>query len=181
MIKIIISLIIIFLTNHVNLFSQTISKDSIVSLNKKIISITDTTYECTVVTASRSVYKDVNMYGLRDSSIKILKKGVARELFINDIRTLKFNARGFGKGALIGAAAGFVLGFVAGGQGFGFNNGFKIGDGMLVGFITAIPFCFIGGGLGVLFAEDQFFDLSNLDYKGKKDKLKYLILEFSDR
>ncbi|MEO6694576.1 MAG: hypothetical protein ABIY50_04290 [Ignavibacteria bacterium] len=164
-----------------DLLSQIINIDTNLYRNKTGVYISDTTYECTIVTASRSVYKDVNLYGLNDSSVKILKKGVTKEILISDIRTVKFNARGFGKGALIGGGIGFALGFITGGQHFGFSRKFQIGDGMLLGFITAIPFLLIGGGLGSLFAEDQFYDLSNLDLQKKKDKMSFLISEFSDK
>lgn len=46
---------------------------------------TDTTYDCNVITSSRSVYKDVNLFALADSTVKILKDEVSKEIKINEI------------------------------------------------------------------------------------------------
>lgn len=179
MIKIIFPILLTGLIS-VNIFAQTTAGDS-TSTIKKNVYITDTTHECTVITSSRSVYEDVVIYGLSDSSVKVLKQDVSKELLIREIRTIKFHPRGFQKGALIGAGIGFAVGFIVGGQGLGFSKNFKFGEGVLVGMITALPICLIGGGIGALFAGSHLYDLGNMDLKSKREKVSYLIKEFSDR
>jgi len=151
-----------------------------ISKNKSVI-LKDTADDCTVVTSSRSVYKDINLFLLKDSTVRFLKDDVSGKLNIIDIRTIKFKGRGFMKGAVIGYAIGFVSGFIAGCQNFGFSNEFNFGNGMLGGFIVGIPFALIGGGLGALFAEDKFFDLSNMDLNAKRKKILFLMKEYADR
>lgn len=151
-----------------------------ISENKSVI-LKDTANDCTAVTGSRSVYKDINLYLLKDSTVRFLKNDVSGELNIKDIRTIKFKGRGFMKGAVIGYAIGFVSGFILGCQDFGFSNEFNFGDGMLGGFIVGIPFALIGGGLGSLFAEDRLYDLGNLDLDSKRKIILYLMKENPDR
>lgn len=148
--------------------------------NKYVI-LKDTAYLCTIITNSRSVYKDVNMFGLKDSSVKFLKDDITGKLKIDDIRTVKFRGAGFMKGALIGYGIGFVSGFIIGGQDFGYSNNFKFGNAMLGGFIVGIPFALIGGGLGSLFAEDKLYDLGKMDIEAKRKKLLYIMKENPDR
>ena len=43
------------------------------SSKKSLTELKDTSYSCTVVLNSRSVYKDVKLFGLKDSTVNILK------------------------------------------------------------------------------------------------------------
>ncbi len=147
----------------------------------KFVILKDTSYLCTIITNSRSVYKDVNMFGLKDSTVKFLKDDITGKLKIDEIRTVKFRGAGFMKGALIGYGIGFVSGFILGGQSFGYSGSFKFGNAMIGGFIIGIPFALIGGGLGSLFAEDKLYDLGKMDLEAKRKKLMYLMKEFPDR
>jgi len=151
------------------------------SLKKISVILKDTASDCTVITNSRSVYKDVKLFLLMDSTVRFLKDETTGKLIISDIRTIKFKGAGFMKGAVIGWAIGFVSGFIIGCQDFGFSNEFNFGNGMLGGFIIGIPFALIGGGIGALFAEDKLYDLSNLDFDSKRKKILFLMKEYPDR
>ncbi|MEO8210610.1 MAG: hypothetical protein ABI840_08605 [bacterium] len=158
------------------------NSDTIISSKKIAYQTKDTTSECKIITNSRSTYTDVQLFGLSDSSVKILKNGVTKELPVNEIRIIKFTGKGFGKGALIGGGIGFVMGFIIGGQNLGYsNNDFSFGKGIAGGFIIGVPFFFIGGGLGALFAEDKLYDLGNMDFLSKRKKIISLIKDYSDR
>jgi len=178
MIKIIRCFLLFLICFNFNVtYSQTVQNNSIL--------FSDTTYECTIVTSVKKVYKDVEMFSLSDSTVKTVKDENVKTVTIEEISSIKFNARGFGKGALIGGGIGFVTGFLIGSDG-GINLGsdggsseFSFGAGIGTGVIPAIPFGLIGGGLGALFASDQYFDLSNLDFKKKRSKILILMKEFS--
>ncbi|MBK8552393.1 MAG: hypothetical protein IPL53_15525 [Ignavibacteria bacterium] len=155
------------------------NSDSIILKNKTFKAISDTTYDCTVVTGSRSIYKDVNLYGLKDSTLRMLDGEFSEEVHIKDIRTIRFHARGFWRGAAIGGGLGFVLGAIGGADGI-YGEG-SIGQALGVGIILGVPFALIGGGLGALFADDQFYDLSNLNFETKRRVVGYLLKEYSDK
>lgn len=160
------------------------NSDPIVLKSKIFKAISDTTYDCTVVTGSRSIYKKVNLYGLKDSTLRMLDGEFSEEVHIKDIRTIKFHARGFWRGAAIGGGLGFVLGAIGGADGISFGDGSNegsFGEAFLGGFILGIPFALIGGGLGALFADDQFYDLSNLNFETKRRVVGYLVKEYSDK
>ncbi|MDQ3020286.1 MAG: hypothetical protein M3R36_06920 [Bacteroidota bacterium] len=178
MIKLFLNLLCIFFLPS---FILSNNSDTIISSKKFTFQTKDTTSECKIITNSRSTYKDVQLFGLSDSTVKILKNGVTRELQINEIRILKFTGRGFGKGALIGGGIGFVMGFIIGGQNLGYsNNDFSFGKGIAGGFLIGVPFFFMGGGLGALFAENKLYDLGNMDLLSRKNKINLLIKEYSD-
>lgn len=147
--------------------------------------ITDTTYECTVVSVSKTIFAGANLCGLSDSSVTVLRGGSSTEILIKDIRSVKFKGRGFWKGAAIGSGIGFVLGFLAGASlSVSLSEGNTppvIGPGTAIGALFAVPFGLIGGGLGVLFTEDKFYNLSKLDFDEKRKKVRYLIIKYSDR
>ncbi len=113
--------------------------------NQIIISsseITDTTYSCMITTIKGMVYKEVNIFGLSDSSFKILQKDSVKELMIKDVSKIKFYRRGFWKGTRVGIAIGFALVLLAG-KGFTTGDGsrkYDIGTAFAVGCILAIPF-----------------------------------------
>ncbi|HMS32521.1 MAG TPA: hypothetical protein PKC91_00400 [Ignavibacteria bacterium] len=165
------------------IFSEVYSQNSDTSIlsKKRNIILKDTSYLCTVITNSRSVYKDVNMFGLKDSTVRFLKEDISVKLNIKEIRTVKFRGAGFMKGAFIGYGIGFVSGFILGGQSFGYSGSFKFGNAMLGGFIIGIPFALIGGGLGSLFAEDKLYDLGKMDLESKRKKLFYIMKDLPDR
>lgn len=142
--------------------------------------IVDTTSECTIITKSRSSYKNIVIIELRDSLVFINKNDITRKLLVNDVRTIKFNARGFWKGARLGGGIGFGLGFILGAGGFGSSSEFNFGHGFLGGFLFAIPLSLLGGGIGVFIAEDELYDLGNLTLNAKKSKIKYLIKKYSE-
>lgn len=157
-----------------------LNSDAILLLKKP--EIKNNPYDCTVVTGSRSIYEDVKLFGLNDSSVLIMKDEVSREILIKDIKSLKFKGRGFWKGAIIGGAIGFALGFWLGAElsTIDHDEPDYLGAGTGGGLLFGIPSALIGGGLGALFADDIFYDLSNLDFKAKRKKLKSLIKEYSD-
>lgn len=155
--------------------------DTSLLLKKKTFILKDTANDCTIITSSRSVYKDVNMFGLKDSTVRFLKDDLTGKLMINDIRTIKFKGTGFWRGALIGYGIGFVSGFIIGCYDLGFSNEFKFGDGFAVGFLIGIPFALVGGGLGSLFAEDKLYDMGNMNLEAKRKKIMYLMKEYPDR
>ena len=76
-------------------------------------------------------------------------------------------------GALIGANG---LNFTGDGP----SNG-SFGLAIAVGILLTVPFGLIGGGLGALFADDHFYDLSNMNYETKLETIGNLIKEYSDR
>ena len=159
--------------------------ETIVTKNNSFKRVTDTTYDCTVVTGSRSIYKNVKLFALKDSAIMILKDDVSEKLLINNIRTIKFKGRGFWKGAVIGGGIGFGVGAIIGADGLhlgsdGSTDG-SLGQSLAIGAVLGISFGLLGGGFGALFAEDKFYDLSKMDFVSKRNKLKYLMKENSDR
>ena len=172
----ILTVTMIMLSAYANAYPDTSD-----SLKKISVILKDTASECTVITSSRSVYKDVKLFLLMDSTVRFLKDETTGKLIISDIRTIKFKGAGFMKGAVIGWAIGFVSGFIIGCQDFGFSNEFNFGHGMLGGFIIGIPFALIGGGIGSLFAEDKLYDMSYMDRVAKRNKIKYLMKEYPDR
>jgi len=172
----ILTVTMIMLSAYANAYPDTSD-----SLKKISVILKDTASECTVITSSRSVYKDINLFLFKDSTVRFLKDDATGKLNISDIRTIKFKGAGFMKGAVIGWAIGFVSGFIIGCQDFGFSNEFNFGNGMLGGFIIGIPFALIGGGIGALFAEDKLYDLSNLDFDSKRKKILFLMKEYPDR
>ena len=154
-------------------------------LKKSIVEITDTTYECTIVTGSKCIYKAAELYVLSDSSVIILRGDVKTEILIKDIRSIKFKGRGFWKGAVIGGGIGFGIGFIAGANATdalyaGTQDHSVAGLGILFGVIFAVPSGLIGGGIQSLLAKDKYYDLSNLDFEAKRKKIKQLINEYSD-
>jgi hypothetical protein len=152
--------------------------------NSSSSEISDTTYKCTVTADSKNKYSDIQIHGLSDSSITVLKDDYSKEILIKDIQSIKFNGRGFMKGAAIGGGIGFVLGAIIGAQGVNLgSDGSAAGSfhgAVGLGFALGVPFGLIGGGLGALFAEDKFYDLSKLDFESKRKQIKYLIKEYSD-
>jgi len=137
--------------------------------------ITDTTYSCMITTIKGMVYKDVNIFGLSDSSFKILQKDSVKELMIKDVSIIKFYRRGFWTGALAGAGTAFAIGLLAG-KGYSSGDGsqdYKIGNVLAVTIILSVPLGLIGGGIGVLFARDHLYVLNNKDFKEKEKRLNF--------
>ncbi len=183
MYKLFLIFTILFLTSTIVKHSQSYGANT----SNKTVSdkITDTTYDCEVITISGALYSDVNISGLSDSSVKILKKDSVTEIMIKDISSIKFYRRGFWKGAMIGMGTAFAIGLLAGKgiytTGDGGSNEFKVGNVLLVGIILSVPFGLIGGGIGHLFASDQLYVLSNSSFEEKRKEVRYLIKEYSDK
>ncbi|MCB0726225.1 MAG: hypothetical protein R3A12_17310 [Ignavibacteria bacterium] len=183
-----IKLIIVFLVFFTEVFSQT--ADTIISsinLNLKSLNTKDTSNTCTITMNSRSVYKDVQMFGLKDSTVGFFKDEKSGRLKVSDIRKIKFNAKGFWKGALYGAGAGFLTGLIIGiSGGFDYNVGGSsshtgsFGAGFVGGIIIAIPFGLIGGGVGSLLANDHLYDMGDYSFIKKRSLIYTLIKEFPD-
>ena len=77
---------------------------------------------------------------------------------------------------------GFLFGVIAGSSlSYGVGSSQRIGTTLLIGLLSAIPFGLIGGGLGSIFAEDQLYDLSNLNPEAKRKTIQYLMKEYSDK
>ncbi len=153
------------------------AEDSLRTKVHTLFQIVDTTSECTIITKSRSSYKNIVIIELRDSFVFINKDDITRKLLVNDVRTIKFNARGFWKGARLGGGIGFGLGFILGAN---ISSKFNFGNGFLGGMLFAIPLGLLGGGIVVLIAEDELYDLGNLNLNAKKSKIKYLIKKYSE-
>lgn len=155
------------------------------STGAKSMDLKDTSNICTITMNSRSVYEDVQMFNLIDSTVGFLKDKKSGKLNVADIRTIKFKAKGFWKGALYGTGAGFLTGFVirvTGGlklESDGSNDG-SIGQGFAVGVILAVPVGLIGGGIGSLIAEDHLYDMSDYSYIKKRSMIYHLIKEYPD-
>ncbi|MDZ4713014.1 MAG: hypothetical protein SGI89_11910 [bacterium] len=159
------------------------SSDSLSSLKKNFYTFPDTTDNCDVIMMNGFLHNKVNLFGLNDSTVKILKSDVTKKIKINDIRSVKFKGRGFMKGLGIGALTGFVVGVIAGADGFSLvhkSEKGSFGQAFALGMILAIPLGVIGGPLGAAFAEDQYFNAGNLDFDSKCKKLYKLMKEYKD-
>lgn len=182
MIKFISLIIFVIILNSLTFANNS---DTIIHSNKNDIITSDTTYNCMVALSKRN-YKKVNLFGLSDSSVKILHNDKSHELIIDSIRSITFYGHGFWTGAAIGGGIGMLLGLIGGGEGFsltgdGGSNKYSFGQAFSVGFILGIPFGLIGGGLGALFAEDKFYDFSDLNFEAKRNMLIHLMRKYSDR
>ncbi|MEO8210608.1 MAG: hypothetical protein ABI840_08595 [bacterium] len=174
----------IFLSSNLNLYSN--NSDTIIASRKKTIIISDTTHYCMVLTLSKTVHKKVNLCGLRDSSVKILDNNYSHDLAIDSIQSITFYGRGFLKGAAIGGSIGMLTGIIFGGYnisitGDGSSGDYNFGKAFALGFVIGVPFALIGGGVGALLAEDNFYDLSKMNFTNKRKKLIYLMKEYSDK
>jgi hypothetical protein len=184
MIKKILSTLFIFI--QVSIVSAN-NSDSLFFSGENQFQISDTTYDCILVTNSKSTYKRVNLFGLNDSSLRVLNKNVSHKMLIDSIKSITFYGRGFWKGAYIGGGIGMVLGLIVGGSsnisftGDGGSSKYDLGRGIGAGALLAIPFGLIGGGLGALFAEDRFYDLSKLDFPAKKEQIEFLMRKYSNK
>jgi len=126
----------------------------------------------------------VKIFGLSDSSVKILKGEVSIEIPINDIKSITFKGSGFWKGVAIGGGIGLLTGILFGASNTEIcdgQNGCAVQFTAIAGLIFAIPSALIGGGLGVLLAKDKIHYLSNLNFEAKRKKVKNIIKEYSDR
>ncbi len=180
-------LIIILLICITDVYSQSNDlKDTSISsvkLNSNSLNSSDTSSTCTITMNSRSVYKDVQMFGLKDSTLGILKDEKSVRLNVSDIRTIKFDAKGFWTGALYGGTAGFLAGFAIGllegfdFSGHGGSGNVKFGQGVAAGIFLAVPFGLIGGGVGSLLANDHLYDMSGYSFIKKRSLIYFLIKE----
>ena len=178
--KIIVVLVLLVFSN-----ANSNNSNSLLPLKNSIAEISDTTYKCTIFTFSKNIYKDANLSGLSDSTVRILRGESSTEIHINDIKSIKFKGRGFLSGAAVGGGIGFLLGAIAGavGSSLGSDGSYdgSLGGAIGVGALFAVPFALIGGGIGVLLSEDKFYDLSKLDFEAKRKRIKNLIIKYSDR
>ncbi|HMR40171.1 MAG TPA: hypothetical protein PKA90_07040, partial [Ignavibacteria bacterium] len=174
-------LIFVLMICFTEVYSQTAeTNNSSVNLKLNQLNTNDTTNTCTIIMNSRSVYKDVQLFGLKDSTVGFFKDEKSGRLNVSDIRTIKFDAKGFWKGALYGGAAGFLAGFAVGiSEGFDLGGGGSgnstFGQGMAGGFFLSIPFGLIGGGIGSLLAEDHLYDMSDYSFLKKRSLVYFLI------
>ncbi len=134
-----------------------------------------TAYECTVTTNSMKVYKNVKLSELSDSAVKIFIGNKPKEIYIKDIRSVKFGNGGFWKGARIGAAGAVVIGLIIG---LIDSTGEYLWDGIKIGLVLAVP---LGIGLSIFYEvkNDGVYDLSKLDFQAKRKKVKLLIKMYS--
>jgi hypothetical protein len=188
--KRIIFILSLFLINSI---SYSYNSDSLVSLKKSTADSADKTYnsaiisdsavkalpitalECTVTTNSMKIFKNVKLSELSDSTVKIFIGSKTKEIHIKDIRTIDFNQGGFWKGAIDGAAGALVLGLILG---LLDSTGAYLWDGIKIGLVLAVP---LGIGLGIFYEvkNDGVYDLSKLDFKAKRKKVKLLINKYS--
>ena len=88
-----IKLIIILLICITDVYSQSNDlKDTSISsvkLNSNSLNSSDTSSTCTITMNSRSVYKDVQMFGLKDYTLGSLKDEKAVRVKVSDIKRNK--------------------------------------------------------------------------------------------
>ena len=183
---IIISVFLIITNAHSN------NSDSVVSLKKNTAESADTSYlsadvkdsavkaeritvtDCTITTNSFIVYKNVKLSELSDSSVKIFIGSKSKEIPVRDIRSVKLNNSGFWKGARYGAGGALAIGLIIG---LTDTTGEYLWDGIKIGLLLAIP---LGISTGIFYEIkiDKKFDLSKLDFRAKRKKIKYIIRTF---
>lgn len=185
--SVIIIAVLLIITN-----AYSYSSDSVVSLNKNNAESTDTSeigtavsdsavkalsvtsLECTVTTNTLRVYKNVKISESGDSAVKIFIGSKTKEILIRDIRSVNFNIGGFWKGARDGAAGGMLIGLIIG---LLDSTGEYLWDGIKIGLLLAIPLS-IGTGIYYEIKNEGEYDLSKLDFKAKRKKIKNIIRIF---
>lgn len=131
------------------------------------------TDECDIYLKNRSLYKEVNILSLTDSTLRIDKKGVIKVIDVNQINKIKFRgASGFWSGALIGAGIStfgwLITGIAAGESALPFV--------LLYAGLTFLPSGLVGGLVGLMVApEDELYDVSGGNPKAKLKRLRYII------
>lgn len=169
--KILILFVFIFLAFSINLKAQEVQDSS---------SKTD---ECSIYLQSRTLIKDVEITGMKDSNVFIIKNKITDKINIDEIRTIKFKGSGgFWKGALIGAGINFgvftlLAIIVPKGQGE------YAGWGKAMLFFTAvvgiIPAGLIGGFVGAISQEDKIYQLPKGDIEAKIRNIRKIMKDNS--
>ncbi len=139
--------------------------------------------ECSIYLQSRTLIKDVEIVGVKDSNVFIIKNYVNDKINIEEIRTIKFKGSGgFWKGALIGAAfdaAVFIMLAIAVPSGHGEYAGWNKIMLLYIGAIGLIPAGLIGGLMGVISQEDKIYQLPKGDIEAKIRSIRKIIKENS--
>jgi len=176
---------VIIVLSFLLIFSNAYSNNADSILSKKNTELTDTTTECTVKTVSKVTYKEVNLFGLSDSTVNILKENLSKEILIKDIKSIKFKGGGFWNGALIGAGTAFVLGYVtvalADTADEEFKNGSVFLNGLLVGAAFTLPLGLLGGLIGAVVPKDHIFNFKKPDFEANRMTLKYIFKKYSNK
>ncbi|MEO8210609.1 MAG: hypothetical protein ABI840_08600 [bacterium] len=173
---------IIFLSANLIAFSN--NSDTIIVSKRKTILVADTTQNCKLVTFSKNIYLKVNLFELKDSSVKILDNYYSYELSIDSIQSITFYERGFWTGAAIGGGIGMLLGLIGGGDFSITGDGskeYKFGSAIYVGFLLGIPLALIGGAIGADLAQNDIHDFSTISFAAKRKKLIYLMKKYADK
>lgn len=139
--------------------------------------------ECSIYLQSRTLIKDVEIVGVKDSNVFIIKNYVTDKINIDEIRTIKFKGSGgFWKGALVGAGINFtaftILAIVVP-KGHGEYAGWNKMMLFFVGIAGIIPAGLIGGFIGAVSQEDKIYQLPKDDIEAKIRSIRKIIKDNS--
>ncbi len=144
--------------------------DSVVTEQGAFVNGSDTTSECDIYLANRSLLKNVRMVSITDSSLVIMKDSVRRVINAGDIKKIVFFAgSGFLKGAAIGMGISLGLFGTVGGL---YGN---VGIGLLVGLLTGLPAALFTGLIGAFAEEPDVYYFTKMNTANKIKRIRYIM------
>lgn len=109
--------------------------------------------------------KKITKFRLRDSTLTADPDKYKYKVQLTDIRSITFHhGSNAGSFSLAAGVIGFLLGFAAGNLGHG---DFDFKDSLFGGFAGGAVFSIIGGAIGLLFTNDEYYNLNTLSVKDK--------------
>lgn len=131
--------------------------------------------KCDVLIKGSVPFKNVQIIEQGDSTFKVYKDGVNKEIAYENLVRIKFKKGGFWTGAAIGGLGVFGV-FAITGAAYGKDG---LGWGVLIGSVLAIPAALVGGLIGEFAAQDEIIDFKGLNNNIKAKRLRLIMQKHS--